>query len=463
MPNTLVILLGNRDIQISGEKLINLKGTLYYPLFVENVDGGEYYVIDKSGNEKNGKLSFLDASKLIWEKYDYFIPLIRFELYEKTMQILEKEGAQLDKVVITTSDQPQRHQQDCYFVALCLQKYLQSKGIVCELRLCAANPNNFDMMVPFYGNLFSEYAKDGSNLYISNTGGTPTMRSASHFAGLFQGYRYISIDPSSANESKVYQKQENQVLRQIVEKMLLNYDYAGVMQLPLQNPSVLQLAEYAQVRLLLDHERLRTLTVTLPHDLTLPTKISRLELMREVALSALVKHRQRAYGDYLWRIFSIGDNLLIPEIERLLGGEVVHTPKDKHATWNGLLQKDQDLIRDLDLRKINGEPLKYQEPNSFAYQAILKYHSEKGRYSMSPELEALVKLIDNLRGLRNGIAHNMKGISKDVVEEKISQKLLLKGGMGIDGLNRLLAAHLNFALDKIDVYDPINLLIISEL
>lgn len=306
MQNILIILLGNRDIQLSATGRKEMKGE-YYSYFEKNVDGGDYYVIDKKKANEGG-LTFMQISELIWEHYDYFVKLISFELYEKTMQVLNNEGVMPDKIVITTSNQPIRHAQDCFFVAQVLERYIQEQGIPCEIEFCTDNPNEFDLLVPFYSVLFRKNAALASNLYISNTGGTPTMRSASHFAGLFQGYRYISINPSDANESKVYQKQENQVLKQVVEKMLNVNDYQGILNLPVSE----EIKGYCEYALNLYN-----------FSITLAVGDNKYESKTQKAISNLywnmiICYRQGRYADAIGRIFRveecIGQYLLFKEL-----------------------------------------------------------------------------------------------------------------------------------------------------
>jgi len=243
-----------------------------------------------------------------------------------------------------------------------------------------------------------------------------------------------------------------------------SYDYAGLMQLPLQDEGIQLLAEYAQTRLLLDHSRLNEIAERLPYPfLQLPDTPSPNDLMKEIVQSARIKFHQRAYADFLWRIFTIGDNIHIPHIESILNGVVVFNKKDGHKTWHDLINNQPELKQFLENFKINENPLKIDEPNAFAYNAILKYAMEKNIYSPPPTLIPLVKIIDDLRGLRNGIAHNMKGISLEQIEAKIPPRLLPGTVKGVKGLHTLICNHFGLPEDHIGVYDEINTLIRQRL
>ncbi len=232
MKNALIILLGNRDIQISEGSRKELKGK-YFEYFVKNNDADNFYVIDKSNNKKDrDKKTFLEISRIIWEERSYFKPFIRFELYEKTMEILRNENTLPDKIFITTSNQTPPHAQDCVYLALLLEEKLKTDGIPCEIHFCQENPTNLEVMVTFYTELFNKIQSLSENVIISNTGGTPVMRSASHFAGLFRRYRYIAINADDQKTSKVYVHQEMLVLKSIIKNMLDAYDYEGIINLP---------------------------------------------------------------------------------------------------------------------------------------------------------------------------------------------------------------------------------------
>jgi hypothetical protein len=57
----------------------------------------------------------------------------------------------------------------------------------------------------------------------------------------------------------------------------------------------------------------------------------------------------------------------------------------------------------------------------------------------------------------------MKGISRVMIEEKISPKLLLSNTKGIEGLNHLICQHFNLSPDEIKIYDHLNALILNRL
>ncbi len=233
MENTLILLLGNRDIQVLSQKFEEIKGK-YVNFFLLNNDDRNFHIIDKFNTNKHNQ-SFLSISKMIWEDYDYMKDYISYELFRKSMEILQDKNIKIDKVFITTSAQESLHDQDCLYVAKCFEQYLSSQNINFETRLCSVNPTDFEQMFGFYTNLFNEVRAQSEKVYVSNSGGTPQMRTASHFAGLFKGFEYIAVSSSDKNSSQIYVQQERLILKSIIENMLNVYDYEGIRNLPIDD------------------------------------------------------------------------------------------------------------------------------------------------------------------------------------------------------------------------------------
>ena len=458
MKKVLFLTLGNRDLQLPPSAKI--ERAIYDHFDTGNIDTQDNNIIKKSDKK------FIEHSRLIWENYEDCFSEVTFPMVDKSIELA---GDDLQEIVIITTKQSPLDPQDCHYIALFLKKVLESKNYVVNYEPITFPPIDLGELVEFFNTLYEKYS--GWSIYFGNSGGTPDMRAASHMSAMFKGVEFITLkSPNRGKEqdrvSKInnFKKQEHLVLQHIVEKMLLNYDYAGILQLPLQDDEILLLAEYAQTRLLLDHDRLRLIIENISNpDLDIPEVFTPFELMVEVAQSARIKCKQNAYADYLWRLFSIGDNLLIPDMEIILGGKIIHNKKDGHAYWNSLLDKDPELKKYLESSTVNDKPLNFNEPNAFAYVKILKYSVTNNGYIKTTTLDTLDKIIGNLRDLRNGIAHNMKGISRVMIEEKISPKLLLSNTKGIEGLNHLICQHFNLSPDEIKIYDHLNALILNRL
>jgi len=434
MKTAVIILLGNRDIQITKEKFENVIQK-YSKYFVPNQDGDKnYFIVDKFNANKTD-LEFIEISKLIWENYDYFKTVVEYTLWELTYNILKNRNVNIDKVYISTSKQNPPNKQDTFYFAYSIEKYLKEIGFEVQLELCAENPTDFEKMNEFYVTLFDSISKQYDKLYISNTGGTPAMRTASHFAGLFRNYEYIAVNSDDSSATKTFKKQENLILKQIVEKMLTVYDYAGIEDLPLNNPNIKYLAKYALSRIHLNYtESLESINLLEDNDLKqdLTSQVSKefaiKDLERELFLTAKIKFLQKAYADYLWRLFTIQDNILIPILEEYFNEKIIFNKPD-HPEWNLMLNKYPNLMSFLETAKFGKYPLDYSQPNKFAYKKIYSFVFQS---NPNVVLNAIDAILTSLSDLRNAIAHNYGSIGYADLDKSISESQLRKALTVID-------------------------------
>lgn len=458
MQKVLFITIGNRDLQLPPSAKIERSIGQFFE--EGNKDVGENEVIKKR--------DFISCSEHAWESYDQLSGEVVFPMIQKSIDLV---GEGLNEIVLVTTKQDPLDAQDCHYIALFVQKWLTERKYTVKYRPITFPPVDLGQLLDFFTTCYNEY--EGWDIFFGNSGGTPDMRTASHMAGMFKGIEFITFQArEQTSHTRNFIKQERLVLSHIVNRMLDNYDYSGIQQLPLQDENIHFLANYAQTRLLLDrstlNQQLKEEVAGKYPTLVLQEDMSTDDQMKEVVQSARIKFHQKAYADYLWRIFTIGDNLLIPHVELLLEGRVEYVKKDGHALWNQLLANKPELVTYLSNCKINEVPLKIDEPNAYAYDAILKYFVSINAYNQPITLDPLMKIINDLRPLRNAIAHNMKGIGLDEIESKVSAKQLRKADLdteatGVAGLNTLLCRH--FSLDEGDfgIYDEVNQLIRKQI
>lgn len=486
METAVVLLLGNRDIQIHKNKFEDVVQK-YSKFFVPNKDGGDtHFIVDKFDANKND-LSFLQITELIWQNYDYFKNVIEYTLWNLTFEILQNRKVTIDKIYISTSKQEPPNVQDSYFIAYAIQKYLIEEGFEVELRLCDKNPTDFEEMTNFYIHLFDEISLEYDKIFISNTGGTPQMRTASHFAGIFKDFEYISVSSTQKTATNTFKKQENQILRQIIEKMLAVYDYTGIDDLPINQIVIKHLSKYAMSRIHLDFDQaFNDLNLLDDNEDAFLEKIKNevantfdiRGLERELFLSAKIKFHQKAYADYLWRLFTIQDNLLIPILESYFQSKIIYN-KPNHLEWNELLSKHPDITNKLDEIKIGSEPLDYSYPNKFAYKQIYKIITND-----NPDIlvDSIDRILSTLGDLRNSIAHNYGSIGRNDLNKTIPVKPLrkalkilypnvsekdleqkIKDEEKVVLFNQIFNFYLKIEVTDFGIYDEINKKIISLL
>ncbi|MCX6252323.1 MAG: hypothetical protein NTX61_16445 [Bacteroidetes bacterium] len=220
MESVFISLLGNRDLQISRKAEIPL---LHKEWFVLNNDDADYLIIDKS------KWNFFEKSEIIYHDYDKeYSRIINFPIVERA---IEEIGTPFKKIIFTTSNQTTHDKQDCLYAALIAQKHYQNKGFEADIKLFPDNPTDFSKLLEFYIALFSEY-KD-YKIFFGNSGGTPDMRAASYFAGVFKDIEFVTVNAREKKVNKTnFKKQENEILRHIINRMLSVYDFEGIRNLP---------------------------------------------------------------------------------------------------------------------------------------------------------------------------------------------------------------------------------------
>jgi len=460
MKTALIILLGNRDIQIHESKYNDLKAK--YAQFLSHNEKEGYYVVDKYGAAQHKK-SFFEISELFWQDYDYLINFFEFPLWQKTIDSIDNE---INKIFISTSNQNPPNKQDCAYFAYILKKYLESKKFDVEIKFSESNPTDFESMFNFYSELFNSIEKDFDKLIISNTGGTPQMRTASHFAGLFRFYDYIAISASdNSSPMKTFQQQETLILYNIVEKMLNTFDYEGINNLPIQNDEIKNLSNYAIARIALNHcyalkfiedniafeNENKDFYQNLKDEINYNFGIRDLE--RETFLSANIKFKQKSYGDYLWRLFTIHENMSIPIIEQALKTRIdkkMLKNKPDYTEWNEVLHKYPELIEYLKSKKIGKSELNWTVPNRIVFSYVSKWIFKKGLLVPHKYFNDIFSCLENLKDLRNDIAHNYEGIGLNNIEECLPKKITL------EFFNEMLGEYIGIKWNSIDTYNRIN-------
>lgn len=449
MKKILITTVGNRDLQLSSD----LPKEFYDYFEKGGSDTGANLIIKKSGGR------FLENSKFILENYESLKEKISFPMVETYLEKLEEKP---DLIVLISTKQEPLDSQDCHYVVLFLQRWLEQRGHKVDYYPLECSPVDFPELVNVFSMFYDGYRD--CQLYVGNSGGTPDMRAASYAAGFFRNIQFITIQARSKQVSMTnFSAQEKLVLKHTVKKMLDNFDYSGILELPIDSKKVRNFSRYAIARSSLNFELARQMVLsTGVSSLDIKTELSPKELEQEVLRSALIKFKQKSYADYLWRLFTISENLLIPDVERLLEGNIDFDPPS-HAKWNTLLRKHLGLVEYLRLQKINGRDLKFSEPNAYSYEYVLNFFKEKGAYSPHPLLENIKANFVSLRYLRNGVAHNYKGINENIIKQKLVPAALPGGLATIDNFNAMLCEYMGINADDNGIYDMVNELIMKEM
>jgi hypothetical protein len=451
MKKILIATLGNRDLQLSSESNFP---TRFYDYFEKGgTDTGSSLIVKKAGG------GFLKNSKFIFDNFEELSDEVSFPMVET---YLEKLGEKPDLIVLISTKQEPLDSQDCHYVVLFLQRWLEQRSYNVDYYPLECSPVDFPELVNVFSMFYDGYR--GCQLYVGNSGGTPDMRAASYAAGFFKSIQFITIQARSKQVSMTnFSAQEKLVLKHTVEKMLENFDYSGILELPINSKTVRNLSRYAIARLGFDFSTARQMATSLElSKLDINQKLTPKELEQEMLRSALVKFKQKSYADYLWRLFTISENLLIPDVEYHLGGNI-HFAPPKHFRWNELLKNHLGLLDYLKLQMIDSSPLIFSKPNVYVYEHILSFFEKKGKYTPHPLIENVKANFSSLRYLRNGIAHDYEGINENMIKQRLVASALPGGLATIDNFNAMLCDYTGINKSNFGIYDYVNELIKIEL
>jgi hypothetical protein len=283
---SILFLLGNRDLQI---KANHQPHALIEKYFIAQNDG-EDLVINKA---YNAGFRFDEAAQAVLNAYKELKTEVSFPMITATLKHLKLSKPRL---LFCASRQSPPHSQDSYPFAEFAALFFSEQGFETQVCLFPQNPNDFAGLVEYFAMLFMELGRTGGAIYVSNSGGTPNMRAASHFAGMFRGFTYVHVNSFSMEVTEsTYRKQEEMVLREIIRTMLYEYDYEGIARLPVSENT----KEFC--RRAIDLYNLNTPYIT--EETTYEKRAVRaLELMYS---NLMVCYRKGAFVETIQRIFRI--------------------------------------------------------------------------------------------------------------------------------------------------------------
>jgi len=238
MCKIMLLTLGNRDLQV--KKDTPLARFFEEPPFPLREDKHESWVLTNNDDATKyilNKFHFIPITKFLWEEKLSFLQErvddIEFSMLNTSLTFIN-HAYELDKVVLSTSNQKETDSQDCIYEARLIQKLYEDVTI--DIKAFSFPPTHFEELVEHYSNLFNNWAKQGYRTVVSNAGGTPDMRAATHFAGFSHDIEFININARKGTwDSRTFKEQKQLVLRNTIESMLNVFDYEGLRKLPIDS------------------------------------------------------------------------------------------------------------------------------------------------------------------------------------------------------------------------------------
>ncbi len=444
MKHLLISTIGNRDIQFDKKDIENLPPEIQTHLSFNSET--PTMVISKQSNGVN----FFFRSKEIYENYAVIEPYLEYPLIQNAIQ---NEGVP-DKIILLATDQePNFHLDTIYIAKILTRKLSNNLNVTSEIR---AISNAIDTQAIFsnFQSIIDEH-KDDYHITIHTSGGLPNFRICAFMASLFkENVKVVNYIGKEARDASMYHDYERHALNQIVENMLRNWNYSALLLLPGISDDVKKITRFAIARLALDLEKAREFNLSTKLEYPIPKEDDQVALEKELMFSAYIKYHQKEFGDFLFRIFTFHDNMLVPHVQEILGGEFEYD-KTGHQKWIDLLSHPDniDIKEYLENAKFGNASLKFDFPNKEAYYKIIHFcKKDSNCRKMDQNKYSVLNLFNKLRSLadlRNKIAHGYKGVNESMI-------LSAANVSSIKDITKMVDKYLEIEFQKLEPYREIN-------
>lgn len=458
MNNTLIINLGNSDLNISD--LDNLK-----KVFENDSDMLE---ILNSNIKNNYKLVSEKILNNIESCIDYIEFPIIYSILNKILSDIKKD--ELDRIIVVCTDQGK--ESDTIYLAEILKRVFNSKNKwklyptikklpVKKNGLCIKtirkNPSDYDLMNKYYQELIEQQNNEKiKKLFINVTGGTQAMNTSllfnavNDFNGSVETY-YTPRGKNKATRLNISTTIKKKNIKGKIKKILSFNDYkaAGILLDDYRNEfnNVINKSVYdvlisyisaASGRIQFDFKKSideieKCIDVDADNreiyykfqeslEMLVNERENDIYLLNEVKNNAIYQYRNGAYTDFLGRIFRMQEGVLTYILDKK---ELIIRPKGKSYINEDMLNKlYSDKIQKLDEKKVDGTLLRYKgiELNIVSMMAIIEILFEEDNI-INNIIEACKK-IDKLKVLRNKsiLAHGYDAVSEEIILQKAECK-----------------------------------------
>ncbi|MEZ4826336.1 MAG: hypothetical protein R3C61_08585 [Bacteroidia bacterium] len=469
---TMIITLGSRDLQLRADFAKE-------PL----AEWAKHYSV--AGNPNlvvSHPREFGEALKSDPEKLNYIMPFLEYPIIRPSVEYVFERVGKPDRIIWVVTNNPfevkeQFRKNDTLFYPAVLEKLIaedfrrQNGGAirhtVFEVRKDVISLNlMYDLFTAEFGKPGGKFSfKPEEKLYLHAQGGIDAINTALLLKSIESKPDVVCMTKPEGSPfafpmafPQVFQ---NNLVRERVKQALDEYQYPSVSDAT-TDPVIGCLAEYAGARIALDHRtamlEARKLIEISPGDQELAIRLAsdvasltQKDLERELYWSAMAKFRQKNYADYLWRLFTIRDNLFMPVVEKHFGEEIVYDRNSNHRQWNELLARFPEVVAHLKTIKFSpGNPLNYSEPSPTVYRYIVEYLYPREKSELPGKLWDISDGLNNLSGLRNDIAHRYKGVSYDMISGRLGR------GRTVEEFNQQLGEYVGQEAGGMGVYDRIN-------
>jgi len=240
---------------------------------------------------------------------------------------------------------------------------------------------------------------------------------------------------------------------------LRNYDYSAIVTLDHSEP-LTRFARFAYHLTALNFEAARDIIQTLTkentdekrHFINFESKVNHLirdknERIKHLYIMSKIRCHQGAFDDFLIKMFTINEQILLPYVEEVLGQNY------RSRNWKSSIERNAALVTYLRSQRHNGRRFRYETPKISVYHAIYNFKYE----GQDPEFDELCDYLKYLSKLRNKVAHDITGIDKNIIEQKVQQS-----SYSLASLERVIhLADQYFNVNGCGIFDEINKFILN--
>lgn len=492
MKNILVITLGTREVQFVKAQIEGLTNQFNLvsqdrstTLIPHSAEVGSFNVFWNKDFPDVYTFSPRLAGLIVREHYSFFRPIVDLPLIRPVLENLKAKAVQIDLIMLVYTDQQKgfdnqqvkayNYNNDTLYFADIIQRYIKEDDYFNQTEfdefVIQEEVTNVDFQYDFFEkqnkDLFLYKETEIEHVYLLPQGGIDqinqalTLKLIVHFKEkVIQFQNAEGLAGSSVYERKFPENFLNELNKPKIQKHLDFYDFGMIDEKIHSNRSVYSLAHYATKRLNLEYNLIVSkLKTTTGLDLPIP-KSDDYEKLKDLYFATKIYKKQKKYGDFLWRMFTIGENLFKIQIEQkytINFKQVFRTAPNlsKAEKRKKIKENYQNLLKQLGtngnlLNYLNSSPHSYHltldQPARWDYFFIylFLFKPQNDDYALQ---KRVFEKIETLTKKRNELAHDLKSVSAKDINE------VLDKNYGIEGLLRDLDQILQ--IQNFGIYDQI--------
>ena len=462
MKNYLVITLGTREIQLPLSKIkehnfevIEEKGEKNPRFFVQKINDPSIKIEVKQPSKEFPDfftISPRTAGKIINDNYSLFRPIIDFPIVRPAIEYLKQKSVRLDVIMLVYTDPDkafkngrvkfQNMENDSVYYADIISKLIKEDSffVNTEIDQFAITDNVTDLGYQYDDfkriNDFLLYPEEVKQVFLYPQGGIDQINQALTLR-LIEIFK-VKVKQLQKAEGADFKELDfpskflGSLNKQKILKHLADYDFGLIDSELTDNPIIKYISTYTKNRLELKHDSLKNsfdnligrseISNQLKNILQIPT--SKNEKLKDLYLSAKISCHQKKYGDFLWRIFTLNENLFRIKVENFLD---TRTEKYRNGTlgqsdlnpaWIDKLNRVNPTI----VEKLKEKGIWLNNPSRKAFYIILQV--------LDPTSSDYQKIGDKLELLsekRNKLAHGLDAVDRHQINLILGNEYQIEG------------------------------------